>query len=194
MITRKILHYYLKTYEHSRNYGLYYIRYTTVIEGYNDAKLISGMKYLKSTSEYVLTLYGANISWKFSKHTFIARSTMESDFIVLDKRGEEVEWLCNFLEDLSKWAKLVPMICNHCDTQFFFGMTQINMYKGKSWHIHSINNIIKWILSIEIIFIDYLKSKDNIKDALTKRLSIELVELLSNGMGLKYMNKKRFTK
>ncbi|GJT11061.1 hypothetical protein Tco_0858103, partial [Tanacetum coccineum] len=48
------------------------------------------------TSGYVFTLGGAAISWKSSKQTVIAKSTMESEFIALDKCGEEAEWLRQF--------------------------------------------------------------------------------------------------
>nr|GEV74861.1 hypothetical protein [Tanacetum cinerariifolium] len=44
------------------------------------------------SSGYVFTLGGAVISWKSSKQTVIAKSTMESEFIVLDKCEEEAEW------------------------------------------------------------------------------------------------------
>ena len=40
------------------------------------------------------------MSWKSSKKTCIARSTMKSKFIALDKAGEEAEWLRHFLEDI----------------------------------------------------------------------------------------------
>ena len=53
------------------------------------------------------------MSCKSSKQTFIARSTMESKFIALDKAGEEVEWLRHFLEDISMWPQPVPAICIH---------------------------------------------------------------------------------
>ena len=33
---------------------------------------------------------------------------MESEFIALDKAGEEAEWLQNFLEDIPFWPK--PML------------------------------------------------------------------------------------
>ncbi|GJZ77819.1 hypothetical protein Tco_0642491 [Tanacetum coccineum] len=39
--------------------------------------------------------------------------------------------------------------------------------------------------SIRVISIDYVKSKDNIEDPLTKGLSRELVNKSSKGMGLK---------
>ena len=50
------------------------------------------------------------------KHEF-ARSTMESEFIALDKAGEEAKWLHNFLEDIPCWPKPVYAICIHCDSQ-----------------------------------------------------------------------------
>ena len=74
------------------DYGLNYTRYLAVLEGYSDANWISDTKDTKSTSGYVFTLGGAAISWKSSKQTCIARSTMEFEFIALDKAGEEAEW------------------------------------------------------------------------------------------------------
>ena len=57
------------------------------------------------------------MSWKSSKQTCIARSTMESEFIALDKAGEEAEWLRHFLEDIPIWPQPVSAICIHCDSQ-----------------------------------------------------------------------------
>ena len=81
----------------TRDYGLHYTRYPAVLEGYSDANWISDMKDSKSTSGYVFTLGGPAVSWKSSKQTCIARSTMESEFIALDKCGEEAKWLRQFL-------------------------------------------------------------------------------------------------
>ncbi|GJX20385.1 retrovirus-related pol polyprotein from transposon TNT 1-94 [Tanacetum coccineum] len=47
------------------------------------------IKDSRSTSGYVFTLGGAAISWKSSKQTVIAKSTMESEFIAPSKCGEE---------------------------------------------------------------------------------------------------------
>ncbi|GKG16895.1 zinc finger, CCHC-type containing protein, partial [Tanacetum coccineum] len=71
----------------SKNRGL--SRHPAVIEGYSDANWISDIKDSRSTSGYVFTLGGAAISWKSSKQTVIAKPTMESEFIALDKCGEE---------------------------------------------------------------------------------------------------------
>ena len=93
-----------------------------------------------------------------------------------------------FLEDISKWQKPVPPICIHCDSQSVIGRTQSNMYNGKSRHIRRrlwVLLHIRQLFSIGIISIDYIKSKDNIVNPLTKGLNRELVEKSSRGMRLK---------
>ncbi|GMQ04627.1 hypothetical protein CsSME_00049981 [Camellia sinensis var. sinensis] len=110
---------------------------------------------------------------------------MESEFIALDKTGEEVEWLRNFLEDISMWPKLVPAICIHCDSEAAIGRAQNHMYNGKSRHIRRRHNTVRHLLSHGIISIEYIKSKENIVDPLTRGLAREQVYHLSRGMRLK---------
>ncbi|PHT27394.1 hypothetical protein CQW23_33004 [Capsicum baccatum] len=110
---------------------------------------------------------------------------MESEFIALDKAGEEAEWLRNFLEDIPYWPKLVAPVCIHCDSQAAIGRAGSMMYNGKSRHIHRRYNTIRELLFSGIITIDYVKSKDNVSDPLTKGLHREGVERTSKGMGLR---------
>ena len=93
----------LRYLKYTQNYGLHYSKYPAVLEGYCDANWISNTKDSKSTSGYLFTLGGGAVSWKSSKQTCIARSMMESEFIALDKAGEEAEWVRHFLEDISIW-------------------------------------------------------------------------------------------
>ena len=71
------------------DYGLHYTRYPVIVEGYSDVNWISNVKDSKSYSGYVFTLGGAAISWKSSKQTVIVGSTMECEFVALDKCGEK---------------------------------------------------------------------------------------------------------
>ena len=100
----------------THDYGLHYTRYPAILEGYSDDNSISNVKDSKSHSGYVFTLGGGAVSLKSSKQTVIAISTMESEFIAMDKCGEEVEWLRRFLEDISRWSRPMPPICIHCDS------------------------------------------------------------------------------
>ena len=119
------------------------------------------------------------------KQTVIARSTMEYEFIALDKSGEEAEWLHHFIEDIPRWPKPVLAISIHSDSQFVIGKAHNIMYNGKSKHIHQRHNTVRQLISTGVISIDYVKSKDNITDLLTKGLNRELVEKSSRGMRLK---------
>ena len=169
----------------TRDYGLHYGRYPAVLEGYTDANWISSKKALKSTSGYVFTLAGAAVSWKSSKQTVITHSTMEAEFVALDKCAEEAEYLRQFLEDIPRWPRPVTAIGIHCDSQSAIGRAQSTMYNGKSRHIRRRHSSIRQLISTGIITIDYIPSKDNIADPLTKGLPREVVEKSSRGMGLK---------
>ncbi|XP_076939994.1 (+)-neomenthol dehydrogenase-like [Bidens hawaiensis] len=127
------------------------------------------MKDSKSTSGYVFLLGGAAISWKSSKQTVIARSTMESEFIALDKSGEEAEWLRQFVEDIPQWPKPLSAICIHCDSESAIGRSQRSMYNGKSRHMRRRHNTIRQLLSTGVITIDHVRSEDNIVKLENKR-------------------------
>ncbi|PHU20106.1 hypothetical protein BC332_11257 [Capsicum chinense] len=109
---------------------------------------------------------------------------MKSEFITLDKAGEEAEWLQNFLEDIPYWPKPVALVCIHCDSQAAIGRVGSMIYNGKSHHIRWRHNTVRELLFSGIITIDYVKSKDNMLDSLTKGLSREGVERTSKEMGL----------
>ncbi|PHT89512.1 hypothetical protein T459_04625 [Capsicum annuum] len=110
---------------------------------------------------------------------------MESEFIALDKAGEEVEWLRNFLEDILYWPKPVVPVCIHCDNQAAISRAGNMMYKRKSRHIRRRYNTVRELLSIGIITVDYVKSNDNVSDPLTNVLSRERVERTSKEIGLR---------
>ena len=63
------------------------------------------------------------------------------------------------------------------------------MYNGKSIHIRRRHNTIRQILSTGVITLNYIKSKDNIANLLTKVLNRELVEKSLRGMGLNPIKK-----
>lgn len=107
---------------------------------------------------------------------------MESEFIALDKATEEAEWLRQFMEGIPKWLNPVPAICVHCDSQSTIGRAQSHMYNGKSRNIRRRHNTIRQLLSTGIVTIDYVRSKNNIADLLTKGLNRELVDKSSKGM------------
>ena len=141
----------LKYLRFTHDYGLHYTRYLVVLEGYSVVNYISNVKDSKSYNGYVCILRGVVVSWKSSKQTAIVRSTMEYEFIALEKCREEVEWLHHFLEDIPRRSKHVPPICIHCDSKFVIGRAQKSIYNGKSRHIRCRHNIIRKLLATRVI-------------------------------------------
>ena len=73
------------------------------------------------------------------------------------------------------------------DSQSAIGWANSTLYNGKSRHIRRRHKTIRQLLSNGVITIDYVRSKDNIADPLTKDLPREKVQTLSMGMGLRPM-------
>jgi hypothetical protein len=87
----KVLNRVLKYLGYNLEYGLHYIDYLTVLEGYNDANQISNTKHLISTSGYVFIYDETVLSWKLSNKICIIRYTMKLEFISLDNVKDKIE-------------------------------------------------------------------------------------------------------
>ncbi|GJX21492.1 retrovirus-related pol polyprotein from transposon TNT 1-94 [Tanacetum coccineum] len=136
--------------------------------------LVRVLQYLKHTMAYGL---------HYTKYPLV--STMEAEFVALDKAAEKAEWLRSFLKGIPLWPKHVTTVCIHCDSMVALCRAKNHIYNGKSRHIRRRHNTIKNLLRNGIISIDYIKSKENIVDPLTKGLCREQVIFTSRGMGLK---------
>jgi hypothetical protein len=86
----------------------------------------------------------------------------------------------------------VQTIYVYCDNQSIIGRAQSNIYNCKSRHIRHIYNTVKYLITNEIISIDYIKSKENIADLLNKSLSRELVYDSLRKMNLKPLKMKDY--
>nr|GFB21452.1 zinc finger, CCHC-type [Tanacetum cinerariifolium] len=79
----------------TKSYGLSYVEYPSVLEGYSDASWTNHIEDSSFTSGWVFLLGGGAISWASNKQTCILSSTMETEFVALAVAGKEAEWLRN---------------------------------------------------------------------------------------------------
>ena len=63
------------------------------IEGYSDADFAGDADDRKSTSGYIFTLAKRAISWKSSKQSVTASSTMYAEFVACYEASGQVTWL-----------------------------------------------------------------------------------------------------
>ena len=169
----------------SIDYAIEYSGFPAVLERFSDANWIFDLGETKSISGYVFTLGGGAITWRSTRQTIIARSTMESEFVAFEMTGSEVEWLTNFLANILLGMKPTPSVSIHCDYQSAITIAKKKNYNGKNIHIQLRHNLVKQLLKSGIISIDYVRSKQNLADPLTKPLGRNMILETSRGMRLK---------
>ncbi|GKA50433.1 hypothetical protein Tco_0743506 [Tanacetum coccineum] len=97
-------------------------------------------KTLKKCGHYVIDQLRVAVSWKSSKHIVNTISTMEAEFVALDKATEEAEWIRSFLKCIPLWPKPVTAMCIHCDSMAALTRAKNHIYNGKilytilDWH------------------------------------------------------------
>ncbi|XP_074293075.1 secreted RxLR effector protein 161-like [Silene latifolia] len=117
------------------DYGLNYVGFPSVLEGYSDASWITNIEDHSSTSGWVFLLGGGAISWASKKKTCIKSLTMESKFIALPAAGKEAEWLRNLVHEIPVWPRPIPPISIHCDSSATLAKAYREVYNGKSRHL-----------------------------------------------------------
>ncbi|GJY96948.1 zinc finger, CCHC-type containing protein [Tanacetum coccineum] len=161
----------LKYLKKTMDYRLTYTGYPSVLEGYTqtnntDASSISNTEDNSSTSGWVFLLGGGAISWTFKKQTCITDSTTESEFVALAAVGKEVECAATLAKAYSQ------------------------MYNGKSRHLGVRYSMIRELITNGVVSIEFVRSRQNLADHLTKGLARDLVIKSVEGMGLKSINKE----
>ena len=174
----------LKYLRGTNDYCLCYNGFQNVLEGFSDANWIFDLDEMKSTSGYVFTLGGGVVYWKSSKPNCITRSTMEAEFIALEKASFEAEWLRNLVSVIPLWTRPTSPVSMRCDSQAATVKAKSKMFNGKNKHIRIRHNIVWQLLETRVISLDFLRSELNLIDPLTKPLNRKLVKQTSRGMGI----------
>ncbi|GJX17343.1 hypothetical protein Tco_0218175 [Tanacetum coccineum] len=131
------------------NYGLSYMGYPSVLEGYSDASWINYVKDSSSTSGWVFLLRGGAILWASKKQTCITGSTIESDFVTLAAAGKEAEWLSNLIHEILIWPKPIAPISIRCDSVLMMAKAYSQVYNRKSRHLYVRHSMIRKLIMKE---------------------------------------------
>ncbi|XP_074300550.1 secreted RxLR effector protein 161-like [Silene latifolia] len=169
----------------TKNYGLTYVGYPSVLEGYSYASWINNVEDHSSTSGWVFLLGGGAISWASKKQTCISNSTMESEFIALATAGKKAEWLGNLIYEIPLWPKPISPIVIHCDSAATLAKAYSQIYNGKSRQLGFRHSSVRELITDGVISVIFVRSQQNLADHLTIALEKDLVIKSVDGMGLK---------
>ncbi|KAL1223092.1 Retrovirus-related Pol polyprotein from transposon TNT 1-94 [Cardamine amara subsp. amara] len=71
-----------------------------VVSGFTDASFQTDKDDFRSQSGYVFCLNGSAISWKSSKQSTVADSTIEAEYIAASEAANEAVWIKKFMSEL----------------------------------------------------------------------------------------------
>jgi hypothetical protein len=156
-----------------------------VIEGYSDSDFAGDKDDRKSTSGYVFTLVGGAISWKSSKQTVTALSTMYAEFIACYEVSGQVKWLKKFIPGLRVVDSIEKPLKMYCDNEPAVFYAHNNESSGAAKHIDIKFYVVKEQIQNHTISLEYLSTKKMLADPLTKGLPPNVFREHLAGMGLR---------
>ncbi|GJR91697.1 zinc finger, CCHC-type containing protein [Tanacetum coccineum] len=125
-----------------------------------------------STRGWVFLLGGGAISWASKKQTCITGSTMESEFVALAAAGKEAEWLRNLIHEIPIWPKPIAPISIRCDSAPTMAKAYSQIYNGKSRYLGVRHSMVRELIRIGMISIEFVRMQHNLAGYLTKGLAI----------------------
>ena len=153
------------------------------VVGYSDADFLGCVDTKKSTSGYVFTLANGAISWKSSKQSLTAASTMQAEFVACYEAGQAV-WLKGFIPGLrvvDSISKPLRLYCNNKSTVFY---ANNNKSSGAAKHIDIKYFVVKDRIQDHTIELEHISTEEMLADPLTKGLPPNNFHELIAGMGL----------
>ena len=140
---------------------------------------------VKSTIGYLFMFGGGTVSWESCKQTIISRSMLESELTALDTTCIEAQWLKDLINDIEILSFKISVILINYDCRALIDLLnqQISNKKMNN-HILIRYKIVRNKMK-DVISLQFIRSKNNLSNLLTKGLSKTLVFETSRRMGLK---------
>ncbi|CAK1579065.1 unnamed protein product [Parnassius mnemosyne] len=137
---------------------------------YSDSDYASDVDTRKSTTGYIFMMNGGPITWSSQKQKTIALSTTEAEFVAACEAAKEMIWLRQLMLDLGENCKCVTMFI---DNQSAIKLINNPVYHKRTKHIDVKYYFIREKVELGMIKINYVPSKNQFADILTKALSTQ---------------------
>ncbi|CAK1579746.1 unnamed protein product [Parnassius mnemosyne] len=134
---------------------------------YSDSDYASDVDTRKSTTGNIFMMNGGPITWSSQKQKTIALSTTEAEFVAACEAAKEMIWLRQLMLDLGENCKCVTMFI---DNQSAIKLINNPIYHKRTKHIDVKYYFIREKVELGMIKINYVPSKDQLADILTKAL------------------------
>jgi hypothetical protein len=157
---------------------------TLEIVGYSDSDWVGCVDTKKSTSAYIFTLAGGAISWKSSKQSVVASSTMHAEFVACYEAIGQALWLKKFVSGLRVVDSIEKPLKLYCDNESIVFYSYNNKSSGAAKHIDIKFYVVKEKIQDQTILLEHISTKQMLADLLTKALQPNVFEKHVAGMSL----------
>ncbi|MBW0498745.1 hypothetical protein O181_038460 [Austropuccinia psidii MF-1] len=151
--------------------GIKYTKENTQVAdliGWADADYANPTITRKSTSGYVITLFGNPISLSTKKKSIVAQSTTEAEFVVVNKFSKQVQWMSNLLSSIGIDIPTPVLLNDNAGVVFIAQEAKLN---SNSKHIKIIFQYLGDLIKKKLMRIAHISTQSMIADILTKPLA-----------------------
>ena len=103
-----------------------------MLVGYTDLDMAGDMDSRKSTSRYLITFLGGDVSWQLRLQKCVALSTTEAEYIAATEACKELLWIKMFIQELGFKQQRYVMLC---DNQSAIHLGKNSTFHARSKHI-----------------------------------------------------------
>jgi hypothetical protein len=151
--------------------------------GFSDADFGGDPDKRRSTTGYVFTMAGGAISWASKLQPTVAASTTEAEYMAAAQATKEALWLKKLMISFGLESQKIP-IHMHCDNQAAIAVMKSPTSHQRVKHIDIQHHFVRDRVQRGEVKFDYVDSKLNVADMLTKAVSRGQLEKLLACVGL----------
>eukprot|EP00253_Pinus_taeda_P031422 PITA_31422 len=167
----------------TKNYGLWYPRDTDLtLHAYTEADSAGSVDDKKSISGGAFFMGSRLVSWFSKKQSSIALSTVELEYVAAASCCTQLLWMMQTLQDFQ--ITCTPPISLLCDNTSAINISKNPVMHSKNKHIPIKYHFLREQVLEQNVKLEYVPSKEQVVDILTKALPGENFEYLREKLGV----------
>ena len=153
-----------------------------LLEMWTDADYAGDHETRRSTTGYVVKLYGSTVVWASRRQRAISKSSTEAEFIALSQGAQNLLWLSKLVSQLGYEVPTIPV---HVDNQSAITTTQNGRHSERTKHIDIAYKYGRELHQNKTIALSFCPTDAMTADIFTKALGREKFEKHRRSLGVR---------